>query len=162
MDTVDFLLHLFLNKTEGCWDWNSRKNHGGYGRLKWMGKIQLAHRVAAHLTKGFDLDSPLKVLHHCDNPACFNPDHLFIGTLQDNAIDCLKKNRHNMASRTHCKNGHEFTKENTVLIKNRSGRRCRICRSIELKRWRHRTKVSTSVSLTENMGSIPVDATKLA
>jgi hypothetical protein len=52
------------------------------------------HRLAAVIWLGFDDDSSLLVCHHCDNPSCFNPAHLFIGTSLDNAIDKIAKNRH--------------------------------------------------------------------
>src|SRR6185436_9566237 len=51
------------------------------------------HRLAAHLFLGFDLDSPLFVLHYCDTPRCFRPEHLFTGTAQDNIRDCIAKGR---------------------------------------------------------------------
>jgi hypothetical protein len=51
------------------------------------------HRVAAHLWLDFDLDSPLCVLHRCDVPRCFNPEHLFVGTQKDNTNDMIVKGR---------------------------------------------------------------------
>lgn len=80
----------------GCWVWTGAKDHYGYGKMQFGGRYGQklgVHRVAAHAYLNFDLNSELKVLHHCDNPSCFNPDHLFIGTQSDNLQDCYRKGR---------------------------------------------------------------------
>jgi hypothetical protein len=56
-------------------------------------KKYYVHRLAAHLWLGLDLDSRVCVLHRCDNPPCFNPDHLFLGTQSDNLRDSISKGR---------------------------------------------------------------------
>jgi len=63
----------------------------GYGVVKVEGKAQLAHRVSYLYFRG-PLDLPF-VCHKCDNPSCVNPDHLFLGTNQDNIDDKVAKNR---------------------------------------------------------------------
>lgn len=75
----------------GCWIWtgNVRK---GYGYFKVKGKQVAAHRLSWTLHRGA-IPNELWVLHHCDTPACVNPDHLFLGTVQDNVADCVRKNR---------------------------------------------------------------------
>ena len=85
--------------SNGCWNWMLHIMHVGYGHIR-IGsdvdgtrKTVRVHRLAAHLWKGFDLNSKLQVLHHCDNRKCFNPDHLFIGTHSDNMADCSRKGR---------------------------------------------------------------------
>jgi hypothetical protein len=55
----------------------------------------LVHRLSAVEFLNFDPDSRLLVLHRCDNPSCFNPEHLFIGSQQDNIHDCVDKGRSN-------------------------------------------------------------------
>lgn len=76
-------------KTE-CIIWQGRKDQFGYGRI---GKRSLkAHRVAFELATGKDPTGWL-VCHHCDNPSCINPEHLYLGTHQDNANDKVKRNR---------------------------------------------------------------------
>lgn len=84
--------------SNGCWVWNGSVNAAGYGVAPITGlprahRQKLVHRIAAYLWNGFPLDSRLKVLHRCDNPPCFNPDHLFVGTQVDNVRDCVSKGR---------------------------------------------------------------------
>jgi hypothetical protein len=55
--------------------------------------MALVHRLAAFIWLEFDLASDLMVLHRCDNRRCFNPEHLFTGTHQDNMDDMWSKGR---------------------------------------------------------------------
>jgi hypothetical protein len=59
----------------------------------YQGKVRIVTRIAMHLWRGFDLTSDACVLHHCDVPTCFNPDHLWIGTTADNHADMMRKGR---------------------------------------------------------------------
>lgn len=77
----------------GCWWWTAGKDHKGYGRFGIDGKTQLAHRVSYRLYVG-EIPDGLYVCHHCDNPSCVRPDHLFLGTATDNMQDCKSKGRH--------------------------------------------------------------------
>lgn len=80
-------------KTEKCWLWVGGCSENGYGAFYWQGKQTGAHRVSYELTHG-SIASELLVLHKCDNPPCVNPDHLFLGTHQDNMTDKVLKGRH--------------------------------------------------------------------
>jgi hypothetical protein len=71
--------------TDECWEWQASTNRHGYGWFFVDGEPKLAHRVIAD-AKGMDTDGEL-VLHHCDNPSCVNPNHLYIGTQADNMRD---------------------------------------------------------------------------
>lgn len=72
-----------------CWEWLSEKdNRSGYGTFN---KVR-AHRLAYYLATGID-PGRLFVCHHCDNPPCVRPSHLFLGTAADNHDDMKKKGR---------------------------------------------------------------------
>lgn len=78
----------------GCWLWLGAVNSRGRGSVGVPGKRQTisAHRLAFLLFRG-PVPDGLHVLHACDTPLCVNPDHLFLGTHQDNMDDCLTKGR---------------------------------------------------------------------
>lgn len=88
--------HSRVCRSEGCWNWVAWKDSKGYGQMKWRGKMVLSHRIAAFLAGmigSVQFDGKTCVLHKCDNPACCNPAHLFIGTQQDNISDMNRKKR---------------------------------------------------------------------
>lgn len=76
---------------DDCWEWSGNTDPCGYGRIKSLGKLLSVHRVAYELWVG-SVDDKF-VLHRCDNPSCFNPDHLFLGTQTDNMKDIVVKGR---------------------------------------------------------------------
>ena len=78
---------------ESCFPWIGAKVNGGYGKILFNGKLQLAHRVVYEIMVGL-IPEGLCVLHRCDYPPCVNPKHLFLGTSQDNTDDMLQKKRH--------------------------------------------------------------------
>lgn len=121
-----------LKVESGCWEWQAAKGHKGYGKCKYFGET-LAHRVSFIIHHGPLLGSKMCVLHKCDNPPCVNPDHLFIGTLDDNNKDRAAKGRTVTVNqlKTHCKIGHEYDLKNTYIRSGgqRMGRKCACIRS---------------------------------
>ena len=87
-----FLSRFKINKSSGCWDWIAHTDKDGYGLLPATGKAIRAHRYSIQYYKKCD-PKGFMVCHTCDNPRCVNPDHLFLGTAQDNISDMLHKNR---------------------------------------------------------------------
>lgn len=74
-----------------CWIWKRSKDKNGYGYIKKDKRTHKAHRISYELHNG--PVGNLWVLHSCDNPSCVNPQHLWLGTAQDNNDDMMKKNR---------------------------------------------------------------------
>ena len=81
-----------IKQDDECWEWNASKNPQGYGHFKLNGTSRSSHRVSWELNKGIIPDGML-VLHHCDNPPCVNPNHLWLGTSKDNSDDKVRKGR---------------------------------------------------------------------
>lgn len=75
----------------GCWVWKTDCVHG-YGSFWLQGKVYRAHRASYMLFSGV-IPLGMNVLHTCDNPSCVNPQHLFLGTQQDNMTDKRLKGR---------------------------------------------------------------------
>lgn len=85
-----------VSQTPNCWEWTGCKNSNGYGCFGWpRGKgfvTRSAHRVAWIFAYG-EIPNGSHVLHHCDNPGCVRPDHLFLGNPALNAGDKISKGR---------------------------------------------------------------------
>lgn len=105
----------------GCWKWQGGKRSDGYGLFQIGPKSRRAHRVAYVLVKG-PIPAGLDVLHHCDNPPCCNPDHLFVGTDLDNARDCREKGRGSRgAPRGSAHHSYKLSDEDVAAIQSSSG-----------------------------------------
>jgi hypothetical protein len=87
-----------IDPRTACWNWTASLRPTGYGQMRYLGTTELAHRVSWMLFRGpipkaDGVYGTMNVLHHCDNPKCVNPDHLFIGDQADNAKDAVAKDR---------------------------------------------------------------------
>ena len=80
-------------KADDCWQWTGARDKQGYGRLSpAVGVFLRAHRFSWELHNG-PVPEGLLVCHRCDNPECTNPNHLFLGSPQDNMDDKVRKGR---------------------------------------------------------------------
>lgn len=124
-----FWKRVSITGKNDCWIWKLKPANKGYCQT-WFGDNPCAkvHRVAWELTNG-KIQNGLHVLHRCDNPPCCNPNHLFLGTQNDNNKDMALKGRgkNKMTNSPVCPNGHEYTKENTFVWGKDKERRCKIC-----------------------------------
>ena len=75
-----------------CWEWQGYRLKEGYGHIKEGKTMTLTHRLSWRVNFG-EIPEAMLVLHRCDNPSCVNPDHLFLGTHQDNMDDRGAKGR---------------------------------------------------------------------
>lgn len=82
---------------EDCWEWD--RPTFARPKLSVGGREQLASRVVWELEHG-PIPAGLLVCHRCDNPSCVRPDHLFLGTVKDNAQDALSKGRLKIPTRS--------------------------------------------------------------
>lgn len=102
-----------VNKTDSCWNWTAAQDRCGYGvySVRENNKITAlkTHRLSYSLTNG-PIPKDMFVCHHCDNPVCVRPDHLFLGTHSDNMKDKINKNRHR----------HMFSDEEVLFLRTAS------------------------------------------
>lgn len=89
---------ISIDPKTACWNWTASLRPTGYGQMRYLGTTELAHRVSWVLFRGpipkaKNAYGTLNILHHCDNPKCVNPEHLFIGDQADNANDAVSKRR---------------------------------------------------------------------
>lgn len=96
--------HFWSRKTvdpeTNCWNWTGCLWSAGYGRVRYVGEVLMAHRLAAFFLEMVDNPSaPLDkkgggfILHTCDNRKCINPEHLLVGSYTDNNRDAYAKGR---------------------------------------------------------------------
>ena len=89
-----FLKRVNVGAPNECWEWTaSRQQQKWHGQWRnKAGQIELVHRASWRMFK-CDIPAGMFVLHKCDNPACVNPSHLWLGTQSDNLHDMWTKGR---------------------------------------------------------------------
>lgn len=81
-----------VSKSSECWNWSAYRGKTGYGVIGFRGKVVRAHRLSFTVHKS-GIPQGMCVLHTCDNPACVNPAHLWLGTQTENCEDKCAKGR---------------------------------------------------------------------
>jgi len=135
-----FRKNTLIDEQSGCHIWKLQVNHKGYG---WFKENSSRNQVKAHrwiwVYYNGDIPDGMFICHRCDNPRCVNPDHLFMGTVQDNRIDCVEKGRNRLSDEEKeikariaalrfekvkpppyiKKKGNKLTKETAAIVKSR-------------------------------------------
>jgi predicted DNA-binding protein YlxM (UPF0122 family) len=109
----------FVNKTDTCWLWTGATRGFGYGAINTggkNGKTEAAHRASWLIHFG-DIPNDLCICHHCDNPLCVRPDHLFLGTRADNNHDMQNKGRASGGAQGEKHHQSKLTQEQVVEIR---------------------------------------------
>ena len=83
---------LKVDLDTSCWNWQMATSNLGYARVSVDGEVVYGHRLMYKLTRE-PIPKGMVVMHICDNPRCMNPDHLLLGTQQDNLKDMKDKGR---------------------------------------------------------------------
>jgi hypothetical protein len=119
-----FWSKIDMRGPDECWEWQASLNLNGYGRFK-LGSYNMviASRLALICTSKSEPDG-LLALHHCDNPKCCNPDHLYWGTVKDNARDKVERGRAYVGNQSGANNGHSKITDAqlaTIILRFREG-----------------------------------------
>lgn len=95
------------NGPNGCWVWTAARNLGGYGRfaLGFGNSQRMATHVMLELCGRPRPSESSQALHHCDNPSCVNPDHLYWGGYSENVRDKMARRRCAPEKRRGIRNG---------------------------------------------------------
>lgn len=145
-----FLLQYRVVTDNGCWEWLGLRLASNYGTVRWMGKYVRVNRLVLHLLGKIDINDPKQLsLHKCDNPPCFNPDHLFAGTHADNMQDLSVKGTTRLEF---CKRGHKMEGWNVKHGFQQDGttprRRCKTCKNLKDKEYNKSRLTRRSVPKT--------------
>lgn len=84
----------WVRKTDGCWEWTGARDKDGYGIFGYERKSYRAAKISLQLD-GRPCGAGQLACHHCDNPSCVRPDHLYPGTQIQNMADAKRRNRLN-------------------------------------------------------------------
>lgn len=130
-----------------CWEWTASIQCHGYGKFWLNGRSELTHRVSYENIHD-KIPKGLVINHLCRNRKCCNPDHLEVISQGENIRKGLSGFLSGLQQRlkTHCKQGHKYTKKNTYIYSNGS-RACKICTIIRNRQFRVNKKQTTKNTL---------------
>lgn len=128
----DVILSKIKVLNNGCWEFQGCKTKLGYGMLWdiYEKRTRRAHRLSYKYFIG-DIPKGLLVCHQCDNPSCVNPEHLFVGTCQDNVNDKCKKGRHPFKG---VKRGKDFSNKMKMVSKGRKLSKIALDNSLKIRK----------------------------
>lgn len=152
--TREFLMSYRRLTDSGCWEFTGYCSPGGYGQLTIHQVRWGVHRLMYTLEHGPIPDGML-VLHSCDNPPCFNPEHLRVGTQAENVQDSILRGRHGLTNGKPystvgsavpwvCVNDHDMRDPKNVYVSPKGQRQCRRCRTEAVARSHARRKAKCS------------------
>lgn len=101
-------------QTDGCWEWNGARDKDGYGIFSYARKSYRAAKIALQLD-GRPVPAGMYACHHCDNPACVRPSHLYPGTPKQNMADCVARGRVNAGKKA------KLTVDDVIAIRSAAG-----------------------------------------
>ena len=122
-----FVGKVDIRGADECWEWQEGVDSWGYGVFNMDSTSTPAHRWLFQQFYPEPLERSWYICHTCDNPACVNPNHLFLGNNSINQLDSSKKKRHAEARKTHCPKGHPYSGGN-LYVSPRGYRLCVTCR----------------------------------
>ncbi len=100
-----------------CWLWRGFRNPKGYGTFWWKGRKLMATHAAWDIAYGALPEDGLRILHHCDNPPCVRPSHLWQGTPLDNMRDMIAKGRERHPVRYGLRTWHKLSEHDVRAIR---------------------------------------------
>ena len=104
----------FKRADEGCWQWQGARDRDGYGIFSYAGKTFRAPVVALEFD-GRPVPKGMYACHHCDNPSCVRPDHLYCGTPTQNAQDAIRRGRTRLGNKA------KLSPSDVIAIRNATG-----------------------------------------
>lgn len=107
-------LYRNIQVTPNCWIWQGSENNG-YGRIYINGRRHLAHRLSYELHHLVKLERSQVIRHKCNNPLCVNPDHLQVGTQQDNINDMITAGRQGFVQKITAQQRKQIRNSNLTL-----------------------------------------------
>lgn len=110
-----------VKRENGCWIYTGTPGSSGYGNVKVNGKQYRAARLSWELHKGDPGNA--QVNHHCDTPLCVNPDHLELGSQQENIDAMMERGRHKNGGKGEKCNFAKLTTEQARYIKGMKGKK---------------------------------------